>query len=144
MKRWPLLGAFAALLLAAGLPSIYLADHYRDLSAESEGRIDRQSRQSQLAGSVTRAADLAQAASVLLSQRGDLASGLGADLARMLPPDSGAVLEVKAADGRVLHATGAPLDAPVQALPVRGDGSPRNGAFLRDMHRTFWRYQELQ
>jgi len=122
MSRWSLVGAIAALLLAISLPSVYLVGQFQDLASDTTDRIELQDRQSLLAGAVTRAADLAQAAAVLLSERVELTPTLEADLARMLPADAGAVVEVRSADGRTLMATGPPLDSAVGAEALVATG----------------------
>ncbi len=116
MKPRLLASFVATLVVALGLPVLYLAVHYVEtvedtarISASQALSADEDSQQQ-------RAADLAQAMAVFLSRRGDWSPGIAADLARMLPVESGAAAEVVAADGKSLFRT-----APRTGSPFAGE-----------------------
>ncbi len=122
MKPRLLASFIATLVVALGLPVLYLAVHYvetvRDtarISADRTLSADEESQQ-------RRASDLARAMAVFLSRRGDWSPGIEADLARMLPVESGAVAEVLAPDGESLIRT-----APRTGSPLAGEAMVNSG-----------------
>lgn len=127
MKPRLLASFVATLVVAIGLPVLYLAVHYMD-TVQVTARLSAE--QARMAGEEARrrrAGDLAQAMAVFLSRRADWSAGLEADLARMLPVESGAVAEVLSAGGESLVRT-----APRTGSPIAGEamvsGGPAAGA----------------
>lgn len=123
-----LLASFAAtLVVAIGLPVLYLAVHYVDTVRETARISAEQTRAAGEEAQRRRAGDLAQAMAVFLSRRGEWTAGVEADLARMLPVESGAVAEVLSAGGDSLVRT-----APRTGSPIAGEamvsGGPAAGA----------------
>ena len=122
MKPRLLASFIATLVVALGLPVLYLAVHYVEtvqdtarISADRTLSADEESQQ-------RRASDLARAMAVFLSRRGDWSAGVEADLARMLPVESGAVAEVLAPDGESLIRT-----APRTGSPLAGEAMVNSG-----------------
>ncbi|MGB5624031.1 MAG: EAL domain-containing protein [Gammaproteobacteria bacterium] len=136
MKPRLLASFVATLVVALGLPILYLAVHYVE-TVEDTARISAS--QAQSADEDTqqrRAADLAQAMAVFLSRRGDWSPGIAADLARMLPVESGAAAEVIAPDGQSLIRTAPRTDYPFTGEAMISIGPAAGARVIVELPRT--------
>jgi len=122
MKRRLLAGLLTTLVVALGAPIGYLAVHYGEVIESTTTLSDDQAREAAEQAVKIRAADLAQALAGFLSQRGDLEADTEADLARMVPQNSGAVAEVQSPGGDSLMRTG-----PVMETGISGAARVRSG-----------------
>ncbi len=136
MKPRLLASFIATLVVALGLPVLYLAVHYVEtvedtarISASQALSADEDSQQ-------RRAADLAQAMAVFLSRRGDWSPGVAADLARMLPVDSGAAAEVIAPDGESLIRTAPRTGSPFAGEAIVNVGPAAGARVIVELPRT--------